>query len=213
MKFDLSNLRIPKINNDWLVPERKTASDRTNPFFPNVGRGGSGVIGLCENTFQCNRGILWEEHTIKIEDALKLLRIFVEDDRVQLIIPKIESQMCIYNSEEVYTIELKDTGTIENRLFPSLGVRARFYLDKKPKPEPQLAMDQWNSDYSYYSGIRVTPFRQRRKLYALVSFYKVHYEWCDKSSFGVYICHELVSPLEADGDGFKLGKKRYNPHA
>jgi hypothetical protein len=121
--------------------------------------------------------------------------------------------MCIYNSEKVYTVELKDTDTIENRLFPTLGVRARFYLDKKPEPEPQIAMDQWNSDYSYYSGIYVTPFRQRRKLYALVSFYKVHYEWGDKSSFGAYICHEFVSPLEADGDGYKLGKKRFNPHA
>ena len=214
MKFDLSNLRIPKLVREYYrCPDPKTKADRANPFFPNVVRGGDNMVGLMENTFQVNRGVLWEENTIKIEDALSLLRIYVEGDRVQLVIPKIESQMCIYNSEKVYTVELKDTYTIKEGLFPSLGIRARFYLDKKPKPEPQCAVDQWNSDFSYYSGIRVTPFRQRRKLYALVSLYKVNYEWCDKSSFGVYICHEFVSPLEADGDGYKLGKKRYNPHA
>lgn len=82
MKFDLSNLRIPKITGVWSVPKRKTASDRSNPFFPNVVRGGSGIIGLAENTFQCNRGGLWEEYTIKIEDALALLRMAMSTQSV-----------------------------------------------------------------------------------------------------------------------------------
>lgn len=215
MKFDLSNLRIPKLVNKEYhrCPDPKTKAEKANPFWPNVIRGGTGVLGLLEYGYQTNRGCLWEEKTIKIEDALRLMRIRVDGDQAQLSLPQVSSEYGSYGSETVYARELTDEGTIKDGLFPSLAVRVRAYLDKKPAPEGQCAFDPWNTDYTHYSGIRVTPFTRRNKLYALVYLYKVHYEWDDKSSLGVYIGHEFVSPLEADGDGYKLGKKRYNPHA
>ena len=192
----------------WLFREDLDLSDddMKNPYWPNCCRNGSGAAGLGECTRQINRGTLYNYRTVKIADALKNLRIRFGKGSVSMYIPGVSSEYPYDADDNRVTIERLRTYTKHAGIGPlMLAIEVELYLDTKPAPKPQFILDNFNSDFTHYQGILVAPFMQRGKRYALVSLYKLWFDWNDKSSYGAPMCHEFVTDLVKTGNYYRLG--------
>jgi len=172
--------------------ERLPHRDKLNRYWPNVLYPGAGVVGLAECTAQVNKDSARKKRII---DALRDLRVRITKDKVFLKVPNVQFYDFYLNLR--YTGELFDSSDWNGRE-ARVGVRAVFYTGKYHwrDVDVRCVLDQYNSDYSYYSGLGLTVRRRKDGMYyATVFLFKVHYEWSDKSSYGYYIGHEFEADL------------------
>ena len=176
----------------FIPPERKTRRDKLNRYWPNVSYLGAGVVGMAECTAQVNKV---EARKKRIIDALRTLRVRITKNKVSLKVPNVRFYDFYLNLR--YTGELYDStewdGTEAN-----VAVRGIFYTGKYHwrDVDTQCILDQYNRDYSYYSGLGLTVRRRDDgTYYANVFLFKVHYDWDEKSSYGYYIGHEFEADL------------------
>ncbi len=176
----------------FIPPERKTRRDKLNRYWPNVSYRGAGVVGLAECTAQVNKDSARKKRII---DALRDLRVRITKDKVFLKVPNVQFYDFYLNLR--YTYELYDSREWDGNE-ANVGVRCIFYTGKYHwrDVDTQCILDQYNRDYSYYSGLGLTVHRKADgTYYATVFLYKVHYDWDDKSSYGYYIGHEFEADL------------------
>jgi hypothetical protein len=177
----------------FIPPERKTRRDKLNRYWPNVAYLGAGVVGLAECTAQAfNKD---SARNKRIIDALRNLRVKITKDKVFLKVPNVRFYDFYLNLR--YTDDLNDS----NKWYgneANVGVRCIFYTGKYHwrDADTQCILDQYNRDYSYYSGLGLTVHRKADgTYYATVFLFKVHYDWDDKSSYGYPIGHEFETDL------------------
>ncbi len=176
----------------FIPPERKTRRDKLNRYWPNVLYPGAGVVGLAECTAQVNKDSARKKRII---DALRNLRVRITKDKVFLKVPNVQFYDFYLNLR--YTGELHDSNEWDGNE-TNVGVRCIFYTGKYHwrDVDTQCILDQYNRDYSYYSGLGLTVHkRDDGTYYATVFLFKVHYEWNDKSSYGYHIGHEFEADL------------------
>ena len=176
----------------FIPPERKTHRDKLNRYWPNVSYLGAGVVGLAECTAQVNKV---EARKKRIIDALRDLRVRITKDKVFLKVPNVQFYDFYLNLR--YTGELYDSNEWDGNE-ANVGVRCIFYTGKYRwrDVDTQCILDQFNRDYSYYSGLGLTVRRRDDgTYYATVFLFKVHYVWDDNSSYGYHIGHEFEADL------------------
>ena len=176
----------------FIPPERKTRRDKLNRYWPNVSYLGAGVVGLAEFTAQFNKDSARKKRII---DALRNLRVRITKDKVFLKVPNVRFYDFYLNLR--YTGELYDSTEWDGNE-ANVGVRCIFYTVKYHwrDVDTQCILDQYNRDYSYYSGLGLTVHRRDDgTYYATVLLFKVHYDWDEKSSYGHYIGHEFEADL------------------
>lgn len=172
----------------YTPPVRKTRRDKLNRFWPNVRYLGAGIVGLAEYSRQVDKG---DACKIRIREALRNLTVRVTDSKVFLTVPKVH--VYAFYSGEKYTSELYDHDEWDGST-ANVGVRCILYTGNYEWRDVDVLpiLDQYNQDYSYYSGLGLTIHRRPDKsYYANVFLYKIHYAWDDKSSYGYCIGHEF----------------------
>lgn len=200
-------LKETRKNRCWMLPSPRTDDDKRNPYWPNHVHAGNGFIGLGECTRQLNRGIFDEHCTVKIDDALKNLRIRIGKRIVSMSIPGVRTEFPFFDGMKPRTDKVWAHAKLSDSKFPYLVVNTvnLYWGQKRPAAQQLFVLDQFNTDFSFYPSLVLILFKKRGNWFALVSMSKTWFEWNDKSSYGASISHEFVTNLVKTGHYYRLG--------
>lgn len=184
------------------IKEPETSEEKSYRYWPNYYRGGGQPVGLFESTYILNRGPLWEDRYMRIEDALRKARVTIDDGRTTLTVPGAHT-VC-QGIDEPYESDVFKSDSWNGHK-ADLSVRIYLYQSDNPPTERQIYQsgrdDYFNNDFSFYNGLCMQIVQSGGKLKSLVSLFKIWFHFSQFSTYGWSVGHEFNTELVKEPDG------------
>lgn len=198
----LKNVHRYQGSAELYIKEPETEAEKSFRYWPNYYRGGGQAVGLFESTYILNRGCLWEDRYMRIEDALRKARVTIDDDKITLTVPGVHT-VCKSMGEPYESDVFKSDSWNGHKA--DLSVRIYLYQSENPPTERQTYRsgtdDSYDNDFSFYDGLCMQLVRSGGKLKSLVSLFKVWFNYNQFSTYGWSVGHEFNTELVKEPDG------------